>query len=114
MYRMAMVQAGASTKEIDMLILGVQANKDLNEILDSRKLPSHICSFVRNTFESIHQSNLEELAAIFLFGREDLIPDLFRGLINQLNQDQSNRYELFEYYLQRHIEIDDEQHGPMG
>ncbi|HCP85492.1 MAG TPA: heme oxygenase, partial [Planctomycetaceae bacterium] len=45
MYRMAMVQAGASTKEIDMLILGVQANKDLNEILDSRKLPSHICSF---------------------------------------------------------------------
>ena len=114
MYRMAMVQAGASTKEIDMLILDVEANKDLNEILDSRKFPSHICSFLRNTFESIHQSNLEELAAIFLFGREDLIPDLFRGLINQLNQDQSNGYELFEYYLQRHIEIDDEQHGPMG
>ena len=76
MYRMAMIQAGASTKEIDMLILGVEANKDLNDILDSRKLPSHICSFVRNTFESIHQSNLEELA-LFLFGREDLIPDLF-------------------------------------
>ena len=56
-----------------LILIDVEANKDLNEIgmqpaaLDSRKFPSHICSFVRNTFESIHQSNLEELAAIFLF-----------------------------------------------
>ena len=114
MYRMAMLQAGAPTDDIDMLMLGIEADKTLNELLASLDLPRHICRFVSSTFESIQDSSPVELAAIFLFGREDLIPDLFRGLVKQLNESQTDRYTFFEYYLQRHIEIDDDHHGPMG
>jgi len=114
MYRMAMIQTGAPTNYIDAFILGLEANKELDELLDSSNLPNHVGSFVRSTFESIRSSTPEELAAIFLFGREDLIPDLFRGLVKQLSESQTDQYSLFEYYLQRHIEIDDDHHGPMG
>ena len=75
MYRMAMLQAGAPTDDIDMLMLGIEADKTLNELLASLDLPRHICRFVSSTFESIQDSSPVELADIYLFGREDLIPD---------------------------------------
>ena len=93
---MAMLQAGAPTDDIDMLMLGIEADKTLNELLASLDLPKHICRFVSSTFESIQGSSPVELAAIFLFGREDLIPDLFRGLVKQLNESQTDRYTFFE------------------
>ena len=85
----------------------------MDDVLESQEIPSHICKSERSTLESIHNSKPEELAAFFLFGRENLIPDLFRGLVNQINQDLAERFTFFEYYLQRHIEIDDDHHGPM-
>ncbi|MAQ88798.1 MAG: hypothetical protein CMM03_02970 [Rhodopirellula sp.] len=72
-----------------------QRPKDLDDVLELQEIPSHICKFVRSTFESIHNSNPEELAAIFLFGRENLIPDLFRGLVNQINQELAERFSFF-------------------
>lgn len=114
LYRKAMVQSGASTDDIDSLLAGLKAGRTLKEVLGSLDLPTHLRSFVGSTFEAIHNSTPVQLASIFLFGREDLIPDLFRGLVQQLNQTQPGRYTWFEYYLERHIEIDDDHHGPMG
>ena len=114
MYRMAMLQAGAPTTDIDLLLAGIESGKALDDILGPQHFPAHVCDFVRNTFESIEKMSIEELAAIFLFGREDLIPDLFRGLVNQLNRNHASGFTVFEYYLDRHIEIDGDQHGPMG
>lgn len=56
---------------------------------------------------------VEELAGAFLFGREKLVPDMFRGILKVLNNDQE-KYPAFIHYLKRHIEVDGDEHGPMA
>ncbi len=114
MYRMAMIQCGASTVDIDTVIAGIEADDDLVKVLQSSSIPTHLTDFVGATFQAIHDSTVEQLAAIFLFGREDLIPEMFRGLVGQINQSSSDDFSIFEYYLHRHIELDDDHHGPMA
>jgi len=38
-----------------------------------------------------------------------LIPELFRKLVRELH-----RFDKFSWYLERHIEIDGEDHGPLS
>jgi hypothetical protein len=52
-------------------------------------------------------------AAVFTFGREDLIPEMFHQLVKDLRRSLET-VELFEYYLDRHVELDGGSHGPMA
>jgi hypothetical protein len=54
------------------------------------------------------------VAAAFTFGREDVIPDMFRGLVRDLNAKLGGRFAKFQWYLERHIEVDGEDHGPLA
>ena len=58
----------------------------------------------------------EEVLAAFLYGREDIIPEMFRRLLNTLYGAQHNddRLRHFIYYIDRHIELDGDSHGPKG
>jgi hypothetical protein len=51
-------------------------------------------------------------AAAFAFGREDAIPDMFRSLVRQLNQEMCGELDKFVWYLEWHIEVDGDDHGP--
>ncbi len=72
--------------------------------------------FIEQTFALIEngQSQLHKVAAAFTFGREDLIPDMFRGFVRDLDRELAGRLALFVWYLERHIEVDGEEHGPMA
>jgi Protein of unknown function (DUF3050) len=52
-------------------------------------------------------------AAAFTFDREDLIPTMFRNIVRDLGRGFEG-LAVFEYYLERHIEVDDESHGPVA
>ncbi len=54
------------------------------------------------------------VASAFTFGREDLLPDVFQEIVSTINSDSEGRLDRFEFYLQRHIELDSEQHGGMA
>ena len=54
-----------------------------------------------------------EVAAAFTFGREDAIPEMFRGLIRQMARTESALNQ-FVWYLDRHIELDGDDHGPLA
>lgn len=54
------------------------------------------------------------MAAAFTFGREDLIPDAFRKLVRQIGREVPGKLDKFIWYLERHIEVDGEDHGPLS
>jgi hypothetical protein len=56
---------------------------------------------------------VEELAGAFLFGREKLVPDMFKSIVRVLEK-QNLPCPSFMHYLKRHIEVDGDEHGPMA
>jgi hypothetical protein len=114
LYIEAMRQANASPKKINELIELITKGKTLSEALHAIEVSESIKEFVQFTFSVIEENKAHVLAAAFTFGREDLIPDLFRGLVNDLNTRFPDKLEKTIYYLDRHIEVDDGVHGPLA
>ncbi len=98
LYLNAMREVGANTIPFETFL----KSKNFNDIPEPAK------SFVRTTFSFIHTNKIHVLASAFTYGRELIIPDLFIELLNKLNVEAP----LFRYYLDRHISLDREEHGP--
>src|SRR5260370_37459045 len=58
--------------------------------------------------------NLWAVASAFTFSREDLLPAVFQCLVDELNVEAGGGLVDFKYYLERHIGLDGEEHGPMA
>jgi len=69
---------------------------------------------VRFTFEIIETEQLHKIAALFTFGREDLIPDMFIEILREMQSQGQTNIDKLLYYLERHIEIDGGDHGPIS
>ena len=105
MYLDAMKECGANTYEIDKFVNSVS---DLN----LPKVNTAIDSFLATTFDILNSGEAHKIAAAFTFGREDLIPDMFTAIVNDLSKE--NKLDKFVYYLERHIELDGGEHGPLA
>lgn len=70
--------------------------------------------FVETTFRVIREGSTAAQAAAFAFGREDAIPAMFRSLVSHLNNEIGGDLDQFVWYLERHIEVDGEDHGPLS
>ena len=105
MYLEAMKECGANTNEIDKFVNSVS---DLN----LPKVNTAIDSFLATTFDILNSGEAHKIAAAFTFGREDLIPDMFTAIVNDLSKE--NKLDKFVYYLERHIELDGGEHGPLA
>ena len=114
LYLLAMHKGGASTAGIDALVAALHEGKGIHTALDTCGAPEEATRFVRDTFALIESRGLHAVAAAFTFGREDLIPDMFRGLVRDLNRELHGTLSTFIWYLERHIEVDGDEHGPMA
>lgn len=114
LYRMAMEQCGAKTEAIDRLLFLLRDGADLHEAVRGSRAPQCAKEFVRDTFHIIGEGKLHTVAAAFTFGREDLIPEMFKGFVRDLNRDLHGNLDRFLWYLERHIEVDGGEHGPMA
>ena len=114
LYLEAMNDLNASTNSITLLLDHCNSIPELLNYLDATSdLPNGIKKFLRFSFELIENGKTHEIAAAFTFGREDLIPDLFTSIIKGLNQE-NDELEALIYYLERHIELDGDEHGPLS
>ena len=66
------------------------------------------------TFKIIDSKKDYLQAAIFTFGREDLIPGMFISLINDIDKKFPDSVSIFKYYLERHIEVDGGHHSELA
>jgi hypothetical protein len=113
LYLQAMAEAGADTSAIQTLITQLHAGATLDQALAAAHPPVEALEFLRSTFAFIQSGQPHIVAAAFTFGREDLIPGMFLEMVKDLRQSQEN-VGLFEYYLDRHVEVDGDSHGPMA
>ncbi len=114
LYLRAMQHAGAPTTAIDTLTTSLRAGTPVDVALAAPTLPAPARDFLQSTFQVIATGELHRIAAAFTFGREDLIPDLFTAFIRDQDAQLSGALALFRWYLDRHIEVDGEEHGPMA
>jgi Protein of unknown function (DUF3050) len=114
LYLRAMRECGASTTAMETLIAALRDGIVWERALTMSGAPAAAQRFVRATFAVIESGKLHATAAAFTFGREDLIPDMFRGFIRDQNDRLRGRLELMRWYMERHIEVDGEEHGPMS
>jgi hypothetical protein len=70
--------------------------------------------FVGFTFDIINSQKPHLLAAVFTFGREDLIPGMFISIINDMDNNFPEVISTFKYYLDRHIEVDGGHHSHLA
>ena len=111
-YRRAMVEIDANTAVIDA-VLQQASRGDLAGAVRHRGIPAPSARFLRNTQELIYSGEVHALAAAFAYGRELLVPDLFRGLLDRLTVLELPCPTL-RWYLERHIVLDGDSHGPLA
>ena len=114
MYIASMKEIGASTTQIEKFINQIKQGKAINEAFDMISLSSAVKDFVNFTFEQVNSGKLHVIAAVFTFGREDLIPDMFIEIVKNISQNNNLACNKLIYYLERHIEVDGGEHGPMS
>jgi len=114
LYLDAMDQCGANTKPINDFLNALKNGKSFNEAFDIANVPATAKDFVNATFETINSGKTHLQAASFTFGREDLIPNMFYSMVNDLNSTQADKVSIFKYYLERHIEVDGDHHSHLA
>jgi hypothetical protein len=116
LYLRAMRDIGASTRQFEkfrsLVLVGIPVEFALARI----GAPRHVQTFVAHTMALANSGSTEEVLAAFFYGREDVIPEMFGRLLDTLYASGHNNDRLrhFIYYIDRHIELDGDSHGPMG
>jgi hypothetical protein len=113
LYCRAMTTFGADTSRIDRFLDVLRNGETVRQAMKSVGLPEPIQQFVSHTFSEIEGGDTCRIVAAFTFGREDLLPDVFQKIVNELDEQSGGGLDDFKYYLLRHVDLDSGAHGPM-
>lgn len=114
LYLRAMQEMGAATAGISGVLKALAAGKPVRDVISSEPLPQAVKEFCGFTFELIENAPVHVQAAVFTFGREDLIPDMFHEMVTRLSAQYPAELKTFRYYLERHIEVDGDHHSKLA
>lgn len=114
MYLDAMFQTGANTKQIASFISNLIDSGEIESSMKYLNIEKETKEFVSFTFEVVETKQPHIIAACFTFGREDLIPDMFLEIVKNTEKKYDVDYSKLTYYLNRHIELDGDEHGPLS
>lgn len=111
LYLDAMREIGADTSKIERFVALQQEGVHYRTALDRVDAGQAASDFVNQTLETALHAPAHCVAAAFLHGRESVIPQMFQRILDDwgITVDQA---PTLRYYLQRHIEVDSEDHGP--
>ncbi|RMU60217.1 hypothetical protein ALP29_201803 [Pseudomonas syringae pv. avii] len=111
LYLDAMREIGASTAQIERFIELQKQGVHYATALQQVNAGQAASAFVTHTLDTALHAPAHSVAAAFLHGRESVIPLMFQGILDDwgITVEQA---PTFRYYLERHIEVDSEDHGP--
>lgn len=103
LYLKAMEEVGADTSHV----------KEFIETQNMELIPEGAREFVDYNLKVAREGTDVEVASAFLYGREKLIPDMFTAIKDVMSAEKVECPTLI-YYLERHIELDGDEHGPLA
>ena len=107
MYRDAMIEAGADMGPIAWFLQQISMEIPALDALAAAPAPAR--RFTEHTLKVAMGGSLPMVASAFALGREEVIPTMFRALV-----DRTGGLGRFKYYLDRHIDLDGDEHTPMA
>ena len=113
LYVESMESAGADTRPVERMLAALGDEATVTEALAAAGVAPAVAGFVRTTFAIIDSDSTPAIAAAFTYGREDVIPDMFRHLVTALAEQDPAAWGRFRFYLERHIAHDDAKHAPI-
>ncbi|MFD0792848.1 DUF3050 domain-containing protein [Mucilaginibacter litoreus] len=114
LYLNAMQQAGCNASAIVSLFSALSKHTEVKTALQNADIPASALNFVSHTFDVIDAGKPYLQAAVFTFGREDLIPGMFTSMVKSINNQTAGKLDIFVYYLERHIEVDGDHHSNLA
>jgi len=113
LYLKAMQQMGADTQTIQAF-LAQTSGVNVFDAIENAQLHPKVKSFLNFTFDVAINQPAHIKAAVFTFGREDLIPDMFVEILREIHQEHPEKVSTFKYYIERHIEVDGGHHSHLA
>lgn len=114
LYHRSMTSFGAKTAIIDRFLSALRSGRGIQGALDVCQAAQPLQRFLNHTFHVIETGSLCQMASVFTFGREDLLPGVFLKIVEEISASEHGKIDDFQYYLQRHIQLDGNEHGPMA
>jgi Protein of unknown function (DUF3050) len=79
LYLQAMDEIGADSTEIRGFVAQLGLGARWEDVLNELRVPPGVARFVKETLRCATQGSLVEAASCFLFGGEDVIPEMISG-----------------------------------
>ncbi len=114
LYLKAMEEIGADTVPIVDLVTTIQNGMPWQEAVSQAQIPEEIKTFVHFSLSTATTAPAHIVGGVFTYGREDLIPDLFIAIVRGLANQQKGSADTLLHYLEHHIKLDGDEHGPMA
>ncbi len=111
LYVASMREVGASTAKVEAFIELVRRGETVENALTKVDADPVVARFVTATINTALNRPTHEVLGSFFYSRENVIPTMFTGLLKQWGLDRE-RAPVFVFYLERHIQLDSERHGP--
>lgn len=111
LYITGMREVGADTQKVTTFIKLLQEGEHYNNALAKVDAHPTVARFVSHTLNTALNGKTHEVLGAFFYSRENVIPLMFKALLEGWKID-TKTAPAFVFYLERHIQLDTERHGP--
>jgi len=113
LYLLAMKDVGADDAVFREFLGRLSRGRTFSAAAAGLAVPPYARRFTAFTLATAREP-VHRVAASFLYGRESVIPDMFRKIVAKVGGQKSAKLKSLVLYLDRHIEVDGGSHGPMA
>ncbi len=100
-------------EHISLFLNDLYSGMSYFDLIHQEYIPKPARDFMSETY-LITLGSVVELTSFFAFGRETLVPELFKPIKASIDSLQSKNVQMLINYLDRHIELDGEQHAKLS
>ncbi len=112
LYLRAMQECAAPIGPVNAMTESLTKGNSVAQSLALSGIGQHVVDFVQFNAALASSGSVTQVVASFCFGREDIIPEMFQRLLDQFAA-QGLQVPALEFYIRRHIELDEGHHGPL-